>query len=400
MKVLMLTPQLPYPPRKGTARRNWHLLRALARHHQVHLLSFLEPGQSQEEAAPLKELCHRLEVVPAPPPRPRRRRLATLFASSVPDLARRLSSAAFAELLRLMLTQEGYDAIQVEGLELGEYLLLAALRGRARLVFDEHNAEYRLQDRAAELVESGLWGMAARFYSRLQAQRLRRYEAQVLKTAHRVIAVSEADRAAILSLAPNLDIAVVPNGVDIAYFGAIPWQGRGSRNLVFTGSMDFRPNVDAMVWFCRHILPLIRQEEPQARLVIVGRRPPEAVRRLASAAVVVTGEVEDVRPYLAQAAVFGVPLRFGGGTRFKVLEALAARVPVVSTTLGAEGIGVTHGRELLLADDPPAFAQAVLRLLREPELAEELREAGAVLAQGFDWEALGPRLLEVYQRLG
>ncbi len=396
MKVLMLTPQLPYPPRKGSALRNWHLLRTLSRHHQVHLLSFLESGQREFEAAPLKEVCHRVEVVASPPPRTWGRRLMLLATSPTPDLAQRLASSSFALLMTQMIAQEGYDAIQVEGLELGEYLLLASRRCQARLILDEHNAEYRLQSRAAELAESGLQGMAARIYSRLQAEKLRRYEAQVAKSAHRVIAVSEADRAALLALEPTLNIAVVPNGVDAAYSGAIPWQGQDSRRLVFVGSMDFRPNIDAMVWFCHHILPLIRQEEPQASLTIVGRQPPTAAQRLASEAVTVTGEVADVRPYLAQAAALVVPLRFGGGTRFKVLEALAARVPVVSTTLGAEGIGAIDGQELLLADDPQAFAQAVLRLFRQPELTERLTEAGAALAGRFDWEALGPRLLEVY----
>lgn len=403
MKVLFLTPQLPYSPRKGTALRNFHLIANLALCHEVHLLSFAEQSPPQEAAEALREMeayCRHAVTVPVPP-HPMSRRWRYLLLSQRPDMAIRLWSPPFAAALGHLLEQDGFDIVQVEGIEMAPYIpLVAALpRGRPRIVFDEHNTEYLLQRRAFEIAirHPRRWAGAA--YSFLQWLKLRRYEREACRAADHVLVVSEKDRQGLLALAPGLATTVVPNGVDTMSF-SFPRPRPPGTELVFIGTMDFRPNVDAMIWFCTQILPRIRREVPRVRLSIVGRSPSPAVRALAGADVVVTGEVDDVRPYLAAAAAYVVPLRFGGGTRFKVLEALAAGVPTVSTRFGAEGIGVAHQRELLLADDAEGFAQEVVRLLREPELGEELAQAGRVLVErDFDWRGIVPRLEEVYRSL-
>jgi glycosyltransferase involved in cell wall biosynthesis len=213
-----------------------------------------------------------------------------------------------------------------------------------------------------------------------------------------VLAVSEADRDTFARLYPGAATApihVVPTGVDTTFFApadASPEAAspRGSRSLIFTGSMDWLPNADAMLFFCRDILPLIRAEEPDVALSIVGRAPTPAVRRLAADhGVEVTGRVDDVRPYMREAAVYVVPLRIGGGTRLKIFEAMAMAKAVVSTAVGAEGLPVTGGEHLLLADEPRGFARAVVRLLRDLDRRRAIEQAARQLVVSqYDWSVV------------
>ena len=229
------------------------------------------------------------------------------------------------------------------------------------------------------------------------------YEAALCRLADRVVAVSEADAEALRALVPGLRVDIVPNGVDTEFYNVqIPMTKSqlaiGLWSLVFTGKMDFRPNVDAVIWFCEEVLPLVRREVPGVRFYIVGRSPHRRVLRLAKdPAVTVTGYVDDVRPYIAAASVYVVPLRVGGGTRLKVLEALACGKAIVSTSLGCEGLGLTPGRELLVADTPLEFARRVVELLRSPGRREELgRAARRSAEERYDWRLIVPKLERVY----
>jgi glycosyltransferase involved in cell wall biosynthesis len=268
-------------------------------------------------------------------------------------------------------------------------------------VFDNLNCEYLLQKRAflTDLRAPLRWPGAA--YSFVQWQRLRRYEAQVCRAADQVLAVSDVDAAMLQELVPGLDVTVVPNGVDTLTYrpeftGLEPRMPE--KALVFTGTMDFRPNVDAVLWFARQVLPRVRTEMPGVRFFVVGQRPHRRLDSLQSdPAITLTGWVRDPRPYIAQAAVYVAPLRIGGGTRLKLLEAMAMGKPVVATSLGAEGYPVTDGRELLLADTPEDFATTVLGLLRAPERRAQLGQAGRrFVEQQYDWRAIVPRLEAVY----
>ncbi|MBN1954743.1 MAG: glycosyltransferase [Anaerolineae bacterium] len=402
MNILFLTPQLPYPPRQGTALRNWGLISGLARQHRVSLLSFSGTEPVLPPHPRLQETCTRVEVVPQRD-RPLARRLRDLVFTPLPDMALRLESASFRQRLAALFEQEHFDVVHVEGIELAPYLdLLEAARPRPLILFDDHNCEYLLQKRAflTDLFLPHRWHGAA--YSFVQWLRLRRYEARVCRRADRVLAVSEADAAALRALVPGLEATVVPNGIDVATYrpDQPPAPGMGAAALVFTGKMDYRPNVDAVLWFARRVLPAVRRVVPQAHLWVVGQRPHRRLEPLrGDPGVTLSGRVDVIQPYIAGAAVYVAPLRMGGGTRLKLLEALAMERAVVATRLGAEGFPLTDGRELVLADDPQTFAAAVIGLLQEPERRAMLGRAGRAFVAGrYDWRALIPRLEQAYVR--
>lgn len=399
-KILILTPQFPYPPHQGTTIRNYNLVAGLARRHDVHLLSFGDPEAS--DRTPLARLCRSVQVI-RPAQRPMWQRLRGLFLSRLPDMAQRLPSQQFEEALAATVNREKPDVVEVEGIELAQYLLeTAKRRGRATrplIVFDDHNAEYVLQQRAFETDsrsgEARAWVRAA--YSLVQWRRLARYERRVCRAADRVVAVSEADAQALRRLIPGFDPIVVPNGVDMEFYGEPVTPVRDEWALVFTGKMDFRPNVDAVLWFAQEVLPLVEREFPQVHLWVVGKDPHPRLQPLArNPAVTLTGSVDDVRPYIAGARLYVVPLRIGGGTRLKVLEAMAMGKAIVSTTLGCEGFAVRSGQELILADTPADFAGAVMMLLREPEACERLGRAAREFGARHDWRSIVPRLEGVY----
>jgi glycosyltransferase involved in cell wall biosynthesis len=423
-RILVLTPQFPYPPHQGTTLRNYNLVAGLAARHRVHLLSFGDPDAAV--GSPLDDLCQSVEVIPPPPPRSLPRRLASLFLTLQPDMALRLPSPAFHAALATYLTRDSFNVVQVEGIEMGPYLLqVAESRPQGQpplLVFDDHNAEYILQQRAWEtdLNQPRRWVAAA--YSLAQWRKLRRYERHLLRATDRVVAVSEVDAEALRRLVPGLVVTIVPNGVDVNYFRPLPpeffvspeeaasdeaWEmglglwaaGQGIWDIVFTGKMDFRPNVDAVLWFTQEVLPQVRREVPEAHFWVVGQKPHPRLDPLRNhPAVTLTGWVEDVRPYTLQAAVCAIPLRIGGGTRLKVLEAMAMGKAIVSTSLGCEGFDLVPGQELLIADTPTEFASAILRLFRDPALRDRLgRAARRFAASRYEWRTIIPRLEQAYQ---
>jgi glycosyltransferase involved in cell wall biosynthesis len=325
----------------------------------------------------------------------------------------------------MLLERYRYDVVQIEGIEMAPYGLWLVQHplwrnaqqkenlptipiGRPRLVFDDHNAEYVLQQRAWETdrLKPTRWHAAT--YSLVQWDKLKRYERHICQRADRVIAVSEADRDALLRLDPHLDITVIPNGVDLDYYAAYSRVNDpqapdyGPNALVFTGKMDFRPNVDAVTWFAHEALPLIRREIHDAAFVVVGKEPPARVQELGRLpGVTVTGFVPDIRAHIAAAAVYVVPLRMGGGTRLKVLEAMAMRSAMVSTRLGCEGFPLTDGQEALFADDAATFARSVIALLRDPARRERLGEASRRFVEAtYGWPAIVPKLTAVYHELG
>ena len=404
LRLLLLTPQLPYPPHQGTTIRNFYIIAGLARHHQVHLLSFVAPYDDPGNVQPLHELCDAVYMVPQPT-RTKAQRLWAMLTLPLPDMAHRLESSAFRSTLEQVLAAHDFDVVEFEGIEMIPYLSTVLDHAHSvphppRLVFDDHNAEYVLQKRVFEMDIRLPRRWPGAFYSFIQWQELKRYEAWACRTVDAVAAVSEKDADALQGIVPGLEVAVVPNGVDIAHYGAftscesiLP-----PRSLVFTGKMDFRPNVDAAIWFARRVLPLIQQEAPDAQFWIVGQRPHRRLDRLrAQPGVVITGRVHDIRPYIGGATVYVVPLRSGGGTRLKVLEAMAMRCPIVSTSMGCDGFAVTAGREMMLADDPRLFAGRVVELLESPARRKALGQAALDFAASrYDWSAIVPRLEATY----
>ena len=411
MRILFLTPQFPYPPHKGTTLRNYHLIAGLAARHEIDLLTFVESEGELRRPTPLSTFCCCIDGI-AVPRRGLARRLADTFLSRWPDMGLRLWSPAFAGKLRAWLADTDYDVVQVEGIELARYVLPISRSQVAhntqypiphtQYVFDDHNCEYLLQQRTCETDAKipSRWAGAA--YSFVQWRKLRAFESAICRAADHVVAVSDADAAALQRLVPGLTSTVVPNGIDLASYAPTPqppppFHGRGGADLVFSGTMDFRPNVDAALWFAQEVLPLVLLEEPGARFVIVGQKPHRRLDVLRNRAdVALTGTVEDTRPYIAGAAIYVVPLRMGGGTRFKILEAAALSRAIVSTSLGCEGFPVENGRELLIADSPRQFADAIVALLRNPARRAELGAAARAFVEAYDWNNIIPRLEEVY----
>jgi glycosyltransferase involved in cell wall biosynthesis len=435
MHILFLTPQLPYPPHQGTALRNFGLIQGLSKRHQISLLSFSEHSQDQlpEIAAPLLALCRQVETVAAPASRSTKRRARDTFTTRLPDMALRLASPTFANQLAAWLARETFDIVHIEGIEMAPYLepLLETSHQSPLTVFDDHNCEYMLQKSYAVIDARNprRWGGA--LYSLLQWLKLRRYEAQICRQASHVLAVSQPDAAALEQLMPGLEVTVIPNGIDVdAYKVSVQESEPDSAlsaapSLVFTGKMDFRPNVDAVRWFAEAIWPQVRSEVPDARFYAVGQRPHSQLDHLRSdPSIILTGWVPEVRPYIANATVYVAPLRMGSGTRLKLLEAMAMGKAIVSTRLGAAGLtgeepaqrstGVertepkkvgstdtraTHDQELVLVNDndPNAFADAVVALLLDPARRARLGSAARAYVQThFDWQVIIPRLEAVY----
>lgn len=390
MEILAVAPYAPYPPRFGGAARVYHLLRVLARDHRITLLCFASPDDAVG-MGPLADLGIEVHAV-APPaathPRWKRlyqlRSLAGRACSEYTHRSRRLRAT-----LDRLLARRRFDVVQFE---FGDFAPYYSLPPTVLRVLDEHNVEHRLLERAWRQERSRL----RRLYYRLEARKLRDDELSACRSADVILTTSDVDRA---TLVPHVDatpIHVVPNGVDTSYFtpGTTP---ENPTRLVFTGAVDYQPNTDGVLYFCSEIWPLVQRAAPEATFAIVGKDPPPAVRALAGDGVVVTGTVPDVRPWLQTAAVFVVPLRVGGGTRLKILDAMASGRAVVSTSLGCEGLAVTPGRDILVADAPAAFAEAVLRCLRDPGLRARLGTAGrALVERRYRWESIGADLVGFY----
>jgi polysaccharide biosynthesis protein PslH len=406
MRILFLSPYPPFPPRGGGALRIWNLLRGVAAHHDVTCLTFAPNAAAVAALAPMRDSI-RLATVIGPPPRSLARRAWTTLASPLPDMALRNASPAYAAALSRLLAAERFDVVQAESIEMAGYARQAALLG-IRTVLDEFNAEYLLQRRAA-LTDLGgavrftprLRLLLAGLYSLVQWRKLAAYEARLVRAFDEVLVVSAEDQAALRRLAPEGTLRIVPNGVDSTHFAPerVAPHVAGGPYLVFTGTLDYRPNIDALTWFVHTVLPRVTAIRPEVRLLVVGRAPAPAVQALHNGTTVeVLGEVADTRPYIAGAATYVLPMRIGGGSRLKLLEALAMGAPVVSTTLGAEGlVGLEDGVHLVLADAPAAMAMAILHVLDDPAAGQQLAAAGRrFVVQRYDWQAITPLLEAAY----
>ena len=403
-RVLFVMPYLPSPPRFGGQRRLHGLVSGLAATHDVSVLSLVDPSEDQSESLRATQAYCR-DVVTMP----NRRYAAGRAKKRILQLGSLLSSRSYEWLvhrndgldsaLNLMLERERYAVVHFEFPHMASYRIRNATARAPRPAFllDEHNIEYDLARQVGVLGASAL----RRAYSAINSRKMHAEERRVWARFDGCTLTSARDQGMLLADAPETRTAVVPNGVDLDFFraGATP-EARAPTTLLFFGAIDYYPNTDAMLFFTRDILPLLRSRVPRVLLSIVGRRPPESITALRSTEVEVTGAVEDVRPYLDRAAVVIVPLRVGGGTRLKILEALAMGKAVVSTSLGAEGLHVVPGRDLLIADDAETFAAQIRRLLDDPELADRIGKAGRrVVEAHYGWGASVEQLSAFYDEV-
>ncbi len=413
-EILILTPQIPFPPEQGTSLRNFHIIRGLADNHDVTLLSFKEDNQrvGQDILAPLTNLCELSDAIPVPA-RGLLRRLWQLVSTRKPDMAHRLSSDAFDRSLRALLHSRRFDIVQIEGLELAESMrLVRELSPKSKIVFDDHNAESELQWRAflTDAANPRRWLAAG--YSLIQVRRLRRFEKWACETASWVVAVSESDKSALQrlvevekaseqtgSLSALEKFSFIPNCIDVKQVQKQTAEIK-PYDIVFSGKMDYRPNIDAVLWFASDVWPLIRAKRPKATWAVVGQKPHQRLAHLQGEnGISVTGWVESVGPYINGAGVYIMPFRIGSGTRLKMLEAMAVGKAIVSTAIGAEGYPVHHGRELLLADSPADLAASILRLLDDAEESERLGQRARDFAALYDWREVVPQFELVYRWL-
>ena len=399
MRVLYLSPRVCWPLVSGSHLRDFHLTRQIARHASLTYVGLdtqgFTPGEDVRRGRSAE--LHDSEVV-----RVRRQagynlvNLLRGFAGPTPVSILSFTTNTVMTALEQLLREQTFDAVQVENVHLVAYAQrIREIAPTIPMLCDWHNIESEIQDRYAENYSKG----PRRIYARRTAHLLRRFEQKFLRLGDAHTVCSERERQVLLSLEPTARIEVIENGVDVAYFSqAERLPGGPRRSLVYVGLMEYHANVDAVTYFAREIWPRVRQVRPELQFVIVGARPTAEVLALAKQpGITVTGTVEDLRPYYREALAAVVPLRVGGGTRLKILEALAAGVPVISTALGAEGLGVEHGEELVLADTPAAMAEAVAGLYEDSSQWHRLSENGRkqVLSR-HDWRVIGDKLMRIY----
>ena len=380
MKILMAFHAPPCPPDIGPSRRHYHVLMETLKQHDVWVLSL---GTAADRAALIERTGlapHRVWFVAADASRLVKAVRSTYYACTGRSDFRRLYHPRFQRRLRELVRREAFDVAYFSTVMLGCYDLPRGLP----LVGDTHNVEHDNLARAAAAAPE--WWRRAFFGA--QARLTRREERRHAGKFSLVCATSPRDRRLLQQLAPDTRTAVVPNGIDLEKYrpsSDAPEDGL----ILFSGLMSYYPNEHAAVRLATRILPRIRAEIPRARLLIAGADPAPAVRALGGDDVEVTGRVPDVRPCYARAQVAAVPLSIGGGTRVKVLEAMAMGVPVVSTTLGCEGLSVVDGDSVLLADSDAALADAIVRVLTTPALRDTLARGGFAVAERYDWRRVG-----------
>jgi len=395
MKILWVKTGKLIPVDTGGKIRSYNILRKLAERHEVTFLSYY--GGRRDEAYE-REICEHLPgtkviYTATRDATPLERNLLYLrrLPLSAPFGVTKFLSRETRGLLSRWLDEGRFDVAVCDFL--GSTLNFPRKSATPVALF-QHNVESILWGRHAEHEANPVKRLAFK----LEAAKMLRYEPAAVGRFDHVIAVSEYDRRQMMTMTDPSRISVVPTGVDLRQYQAAAGESVTEPLVIFLGSMDWEANVDGVTHFCREIWPLVKRAVPEARFRIVGRNPDRRVKQLASGDIEVTGRVESVIEHLRQAAVFVVPLRIGGGTRLKIYEAMAMRKAVVSTTVGAEGLDVNHGRDILLADAPQTFADYVIELLRDHPTRMRFEAAAGDQAAQYDWSVVTDRFEEALAR--
>jgi glycosyltransferase involved in cell wall biosynthesis len=412
-RVLLLTHTLPYPLDAGAKVRQYHMLGHLAHDHQVTLVSFVRPEDAQASIEHLRGICQAVHTVPV-----RRSALRNVRAGikgllvGLPMTIVRDENRQMAATLRRVTHETAFDVIHADQLSMAWYGRMAARLAagawtsarQVRTLLDEHNAVYLLARRMADTETKPL----RRVIMAREARAFARYERAMCRFYDALLTVIPEDRGRLLALLPEEErgaaeqkFAVIPICVDPEQVAPVAHQDGKEPTVLHLGTMFWPPNIQGVLWFAREVLPLIHQQRPETRFVVVGKDPPPEVRALvADPRIEVTGYVDDLSPYLVAADVFVVPLHAGGGMRVKILDAWMWGLPIISTPIGAEGIELTEGENILLAGDARAFAQATLRVLGEDALNQRLRTEGRVWVEArYSWQAIYEQVDQVYARL-
>ena len=377
----MITPRIPYPPNDGGAIRMFNIFKNLAENYELDLLSFDE-GNHLDNLEQLEKFCRNVYRVETKTSGMKDALLVlkSIFTSE-PFMYLRYESGEMRSFLKKLRHKNKYDFVFFNNIHTGQYYTSCS---GLRKVVDLHNNDSvimkRWADRQTNPVKKKL--------GKIQAEYVADYLKKSLPEMNVVITVSEKEKEQMQNFAPDTRFIVADNGVDIDFYQ--PQKNENKEpNLLYTGDMAWWPNTDASLFFLDEIFPEIQNREPEARVILAGRRPPEQLASRAGKYIEITGFVEDMRTYFNRAKAFIVPLRVGGGTRLKILEAMAMKIPIVSTSVGCEGLEVENEKHLLIRDDPKEFAQAVLRLLSDEDLRNRLvKNAYELVAQKYDWKII------------
>ncbi len=395
--VLFVTTRIPYPPQEGHQIRSYNLLKRICDIHDVHLLTFARREESTAGLRHLRVICKSVRSVPIPVEYNRFqlfRELASSLLTDRPFVVRKYFSPVMAEYIKESIENEAPDLVHLDMLPLAQYRRYC---DNLPIVLDEHNVESLLLERRAK---DGCHDVICSLFFKDQARKLRRFEMNACNAVNQVLACSFDDARTLESLARKSIVEVIPNGVAVDYFTPRKMPDRDPFNMVFVGGMGWFPNRDGMEYFLEEVMPLVCRRMPEANCTIVGKADGLRIPRELEPRVRLTGFVDDFRPYVWRAGLYVLPLRIGSGTRLKLLEAMAMGKAIVSTPVGCEGIDVSHGEELLVAESPKEMADAIVRLMGDPEYAHRLGErAHHKATKMYDWKSIGDRLLVIYRAL-
>lgn len=395
MRILVVYPYIPFPLDRGTYQRTFHLLRALAAENEVDLLALSENGERLEQMPVFEKFCRRVKFVPFRHPEwPRL--FPDRLLHPLPTTIRHWLTREVAEAINTFIAGQKYDFVHVCDIVMAQYFL------------DEHRSLHLAIDRSRVDLQFQLAQRAACSRGWRQAvldaenlAKLKRYEKAVARRAAVEVVCGQDDENFIRQhISPDVPVTVITNGVDLEYFN--PRLSGVHRapdpTILFCGAMDYTPNVDALRWYFGEIHEPLRRRIPALRVSIVGRDPaPEVCAYGRLPGVTVSGSVSDVRPYYRAAWLQIVPLRIGGGTRLKIPESMAMETPVISTTIGAQGLDLIHGDELLLADTSEDFVAETERALKDESLRDWLaRQGGETVNRRLSWKSLGKELASFY----
>jgi polysaccharide biosynthesis protein PslH len=393
MRVLLLTQVLPYPPDSGPKVKTYHVLKYLAQKHQVTLVSFVRNTDKPEYIQHLETLCERVITVSIK--REPLRDLVFLGKSLLtgqPWMMLRDESPEMRAILQELAATTHFDVVHADQLNMGQYALLFT---KSRKVLDLHNALWILYKRMAATLPLH---NPMKYLLLRDWRLLKKYEGEMCCTFDAVTAVSDEDKQSLIEAGARPDIQVIPIAIDIdtqAFIRRAP----SSPHIVHVGTMYWPANIDGIRWFLDHIYPIIKQQVPNVRCTLIGARPPQDIkdREQTDPTLKVTGYVDDTLPYLQDSSMMIVPLRAGGGMRVKILNAFAQGLPMVSTTVGCEGIHVTDNYDILVADTPEEFAKQTVRLLTDSALNEQLTLHGRQTAeQKYDYRRACAPLDQIY----
>ena len=393
MKILFLAPRMPLPADTGGKIRTFNILKQLAAESSLHLVCYSFEADDKNYLGELHALGIKVTLVPMAETTAFQK-ITWLLFHGLPISLVKYHTKAMKETISQLIEKETFDAVHVDHLHMAHYL---DCFDHLPSMLDEHNVEYKILQRCAAVEKS----FPKRLAYKAQSKKMNQFEADMAQKFSCVFACSTDDRLLLNKITNGLvPIYVVPNGVDTDYFQPNPNEEMEDA-LVFTGSMDWLPNDDAITYFCKEILPLIWQKNAKIKLYVVGKSPSVAVKELAARdnRVIVTGRVDDVRPYIAKSKVFVVPLRVGGGTRLKILEAMAMGKAIVSTTIGAEGITYAMDENIVLADTPDEFAEKTVNAISDNNKIKGLGKSGrSLVLESYDWRVVGRQLRHFYKK--